>query len=202
VYPVPTVSDLAGFSGRDEATYTGYANAALLQATIRFTFLTEITSPAQLTGYGALTPADQALLALQGIVSLADDIYLKQPYQGVMASPLNSETVGIWSYTKQVMTGGGSRALQASALELSMASTGIALFDMAVQLLSLRTIASGVFADGVSLFDGGERRGALGAVMILEHGDGRRSVLGPEDRNLVNFPFDTNGSAFPGDPGI
>lgn len=205
MYPVPLVSDLAAFSGRDEATYTGYANASLLQATIMFTFLTEVTSPAQFTGYNALTVADQQMLALQGICSLADNIYLKLPYAGVIASPLNSETIGVWTYTKAAMTGAGSRALQASALELSMSSTGVALFDMAVQLLALRTIASGVFHDGVSVFEEGERRGGLGSVMIFEHGDGRRSIMGPEDRDLIDFPFgggDVNGSMFPSDPGI
>jgi hypothetical protein len=202
VYPVPQVSDLAKFSGRDEATYTGYANAALLQATIRFTFLTEVTNPNQFTGYNALTPQDQAVLALNGICSLADNIYLSFPYQGVQASPLNSETVGTWSYTKTVMTGAGSRALAANAMELSMASTGIALFDMAVQLLALRTIASGVFHGGTTVFDHGERRAALGEIMIHEGADGRRYILGPGDENLIDFPFDYNGQSFPGDPGI
>ena len=197
IYPVPTVSDLAVFSGRDEATYTSYANAALLQSTIRFTFLTEVTDPASFTGYNALSAGDQQVLALNGICSLADSIYLQFPYQGVAASPLNSETIGTWTYTKNVQVGAGSRALQAGAIELSMGTSGVVLFDMAVQLLSLRTIASGVFHDGVSVFDSGERRGALVAIMIYEHGDGRRSVLGPEDQDLVNFPFDLNGESFP-----
>lgn len=204
MYPVPSVSNMAAFSGRDESTYTSYANSALLQATVQFTFLTEITDPAQLTGYNALTADDQQVLALQGICALGDDIYLKHPYQGVIASPLNSETIGAWTYTKSVMTGAGARAMQATALELSLGSTGIALFDMAVQLLALRTMAAGVYHSGVSVFDDGERRGALGAIMIYEHGDGRRSVMGPEDRNLISFPFggDVNGESFPGDPGI
>jgi hypothetical protein len=204
MYPVPAVSDLATFSGRDESTYTGYANAALLQSTIRFTFLTEVTDPASFTGYNALSASDQQVLALNGICALADSIYLQFPYQGVNASPLNSETVGIWTYTKNPMTGAGARALQANAMELSLASTGVTLFDMAVQLLALRTIASGVFHGSMDVFNGGDRRGVLDEVMIYEHGDGRRSVMGPADRNLIDFPFggDVNGMAFPGDPGV
>jgi hypothetical protein len=204
VYPVPLVSDLSTFSGRDQATYTGYANAALLQSTIRFTFLTEITNPDQFTGYNNLTVADQTQLALYGICALADNIYLNFPYQGVMASPLNSETVGTWTYTKEATNGAGGSAyrLQAGALELSMASTGITLFDMAVQLLALRTIASGVFHGGTTVFDHGERRRSMGAIMIHEGPDGRRSIMGPEDEHLFNFPFDMNSQSFPMDPGI
>jgi hypothetical protein len=204
MYPVPAVSDLAKFSGRDEATYTGYANAALLQATIRFTFLTEVTDPNQFTGYNALTAEDQQVLALQGICSLADNIYLSFPYQGVQASPLNSETVGTWTYAKTVTTGaGGSMSRMApAAMELSMANTGIALFDMAVQLLALRTIASGVFHGATTVFDHGERRAALGDIMVYEGPDGRRMILGPGDEHLIDFPFDMNGESFPGDPGV
>jgi hypothetical protein len=202
IYPVPLVSDLATFSGRDAASYTGYANAALLQATIRFTFLTEITSPTQFTGYNDLLPADQQELALYGICALADNIYLGFPYQGVMASPLNSETIGTWTYTKEATSGAGGAAyrLQAGAMELSMASTGITLFDMAVQLLALRTIASGVYHGGTTVFDHGERRRAMGAIMIHEGLDGRRAVMGPEDMNLFDFPFSVSGESYPGDP--
>jgi hypothetical protein len=200
VYPVPAISDLSAFSGRAEATYTGYANAALLQSTIRFTFLTEVTDPASFTGYNALTAGDQQVLALNGICALADNIYLSFPYQGAAASPMNAETIGTWSYTKAVTTGSGARALAANAIELSQASTGIVLFDMAVQLLSLRTIASGVFHGSMSVFDGGERRPAMGAVMVYEHGDGHRSIMGPADEDLINFPFDYNGESFPSDP--
>jgi hypothetical protein len=201
VYPVPQVSDLAAFSGRPESTYTPYANAALLQATIRFTFLTEVTNPAQFTGYNALTAEDQQVLALNGICALADSIYLGFPYQGVVASPLNSETTGTWTYTKTATTGAGGSAdrLQAGAMELSIASTGIPMFDMAVQLLALRTITSGVFHGGMTVFDDGERRGALGAIMVYEGPDGRRAIMGPEDRNLIDFPFDYNGESFPSD---
>jgi len=204
VYPIPQVSDLAVYSGRNEATYTGYANSALLQSTLRFTFLTEVTDPAQFTGYNALTAADQATLALNGILALADSIYLQFPYQQVMASPLNNETVGSYSYAKTEVQGvGGSMSrLAPAAMELSMGTTGIPMFDMAVQLLSLRTMASGIFHGGMSVFDEGERRSSLGSIMVFESDDGRRSIMGPGDRDLISFPFDTNGEAFPGDPGI
>ena len=196
---------MASFSGRPEATYVnGPASSALLQATIRFSFLTEVTDPNSFTGYGMLTAADQQLLALQGICSLADSIYLQFPYQQVIASPLNSETVGSYGFTKQATNGAGGSAyrLQAAAQELSMANTGIPMFDLAVQLLALRTIASGVFHGGMSVFDEGERRAAIGAALFYEDGTGRRWVLGPEDRNLIDFPFSISGESYPMDPGI
>lgn len=204
MYPVPMISDLSAFSGRPQATYTNYADSALLQATIRFTFLTEVTDPSQLTGYNALSAGDQATLAQQGILALADTIYLQFPYQQAQASPLNSETVGSYSYQKTMTMGmGGSMSrLAPAALELSMATTGVPLFDMAVQLLALRTIASGVFHEGVSVFEEGERRGSMGAALYYEDDDGRRWVLGPEDHNMRSLPFDMNAQSFPMDPGI
>jgi hypothetical protein len=83
-----------------------------------------------------------------------------------------------------------------------MANTGIALFDMAVQLLALRTIASGVFSGATTVFDHGDRRAALGDIMVHEGPDGRRHILGPGDENLIDFPFDMNGQDFPSDPGV
>lgn len=205
MYPVPAVADLALFSGRDQATYTSYANSALLQATIRFTFLTEVTDPASFTGYNQLSAVDQAELALKGICALADNIYLQFPYQQVIASPLNEETVGSTSFTKEMSMGsGGSMSRMApAALELSMATTGIPLFDMAVQLLSLRTLASGVYSGGVTAFEGGERRSKHSIGAWVEDKHGRLFVLGPEDRDNIDFPgFDVNAQGFPGDPGI
>jgi hypothetical protein len=85
-------------------------------------------------------------------------------------------------------------------MELSMATTGIPLFDMAVELLALRTIASGVFSESVSVFEGGSRRAALGSVLVYEDRGGQRFVMGPGDEDLLNFPFDMNSEGFPSDP--
>lgn len=206
MYPVPVIADLANFSGRPAATYTGYANSALLQATIRFTHLTEITDPSQIQGFGAISAADNQLLAFNGILSLADNIYLQFPYQQAIASPFNSEMIGSYNYSKSAMGGAGGTMsrLAPAALELNLDKTGIVLFDLAVQMLALRTRAAGVFHDGVSVFDRGERRPAMGASLFIERDDGRRFVLGPEDHNLFSvFPgLDINAPEFPQDPGI
>lgn len=206
MYPVPTVAQLSAFSGRAQATYTSYANSALLQAALRFTILTEVSDPSQIQGYNAISQADNQLLAQQGILALADNIYLAFPYQQGIASPFNSETIGSYTYSKAAFGGGSGTMsrLAPAALELSLDKTGIVLFDLAVQMIALRTQAAGVFHDGVSVFDEGERRTALGGAMFFEADDGRRWILGPEDHNLFSvFPGpDINAPAFPQDPGI
>lgn len=204
MYPVPTIANMSAYSGRDEATYaTAPANAALLVAAIRFTFLTEISDPSQIQGYNALSAADMQQLAQTGIAALADDLYLKFPYQQAMASPLQSETIGSYSYQKAFQSMGGSMSRMApAALELSMAQTGIALFDMAVQILARRTLTSGVFSEAMSVFDEGERSDKLGAALYIEDDNGRRYILGPEDHDRVGLPFDTNAQSFPMDPGV
>jgi hypothetical protein len=92
VIPVPTLSQLSDFSGRPAASYTGYANSALLQAAIVFTTVTEVGYNAE-QDFFALT-ADDQLLATQGILAYADWIYLRQPYQQLIAAPVMSETIG------------------------------------------------------------------------------------------------------------
>lgn len=202
MYPVPTIAELSAFSGRDQATYTGYANSALLQATMRFTFLTEISDPSQVTGWNTLTVADMQQLALNAICALADSIYLQFPYQQAMASPLNSETLGSYSFQKsaQMGSGGSMSRMAPAALELSMDTTGIPLFDMAVQIMALRTITSGVWSGGVTVFENGERKRRMGA--FVEDRDGRRHVLGPEDFDNVEGLFSVNSQVFPMDPGV
>jgi hypothetical protein len=207
MYPIPTVSQLAAFSGRDESTYTGYANSALLQATLRFTHITEISDPSQIPSYNAISQADNQLLATQGILALADNIYLQYPYQQVIASPLNNESAGSYNYAKAAYGGasGSMSRMAPAALELSLEKTNIVLFDMAIQMLSLRTRAGGVFHDAVSVFDEGEsRQPQLGGTLFFEADDGRRWILGPEDHNLFSvFPgMDINAPSYPQDPGI
>lgn len=208
MYPIPTISELSTYSGRDEATYnTAVANTALLQATLRFTIVTEISDPAQINGYMALSQADMQLLAKQGILSLADSIYLQFPYQQAQASPFNSETLGGYTYQKNSTFGmGGSMSrLAPAALELSLDTTGIPLFDLAVRTLARRTLAAGIFHEGMSLFEEGERKSAMGASMFTETTTGRRWILGPEDHNNFVGPVfggDVNGQMFPQDPGI
>jgi hypothetical protein len=198
MYPVPAVSDLAAFSGRPVATYTAYASQALLIATLVWTIRSEITDPTQ------LATDDDRLLAQQGILALADDTYLKQPYQAVMASPLNNETIGSYSYSKNAYGGGGTMSRMApAALELKMEQTGVMLFDLALQYLARRTRTGGVFSESIGLFEEGPRDERVGAGMFIEDGTGRRWILGPDDRDFLplGMPFMISGETpMSGDP--
>jgi hypothetical protein len=218
---VPSVAQLADFSGQPEATYTSYANSALLQATLQFTIITELTPD----DFAALSSDDQQL-ATQGILAMADYIYLRQPYRALIASPLMNETIGSYSYGKSQQ----EVARNAAALEVTGERTGVTLYDLAVQMLSKRTRAGGVFTGSISVFEVPSAR-YDGCFLTLDR-DGDHLILrGPSDINRGNIltgvaadfntgagqdpfpeevfvdptidaPFDINSPVFPGDPGV
>lgn len=191
MYPVPQISDLATFSGRPEASYTAFANNALLQATLVFTTLTQVTSQV------LLTPDDQ-VLALNGICAYADYVYLRQPYQQALAGPFTSETIGSYSYSKAY----GEVARNAQATEVTGEALGIYMFDLAVRMLSVRTRAGGVYTGGITVFEDGSVR-FDGAELLVRCEDSRMVIRGPGDYNLVDFgSLDINAETFPQDPGV
>lgn len=194
--PVPTVLQLATFSGRDESSYTSYAESALIQVCIQFTIVTEITAD----DFSSLS-ADDMLLAQQGILAYADYVYLRHPYQQVEASPLLSETIGSYSYSKPPPI--EMRNVQAQ--ELGVTLTGVDLWDIAIQYLSKRQRAAGVFFGQVKVFD---RDGydPLAVTMVRRNREtGELELLGPMDLNRLNIPLlgvpDINAENFPSDPG-
>ena len=128
MYPVPVIGDLAYFTGRPESSYTGFAVSALAQAAIMFTFKTEISDPSQFGGYKNITEADAQKLATTGICEMADYLYLRQPYQQAIANPMQSETIGSYSYSKPFQ----QMARNAAALEVTGEATGVPMFDLAV----------------------------------------------------------------------
>lgn len=195
--PVPTVLQLASFSGRDEASYTSYAESALIQACIQFTISTEITADA----FNGLAP-DDLLLAQQGILAYADYIYLQHPYQQVLASPLQGETIGSYTYSKPPPV--EMRNIQAQ--ELGVTLTGVHLWDLALQYLSRRQRAAGVFFGQVKVFDR-DRSDPAGVTMVRRNcRTGELELLGPMDLDRLNIPGlavpDINAENFPGDPGV
>ncbi len=135
---IPTVAQLADWSGRPEGSYTSFANSALLQAVIMFATVTELTGDdvaALLSGQNAGTGHDyDYLLTQQAIMSMADYIYLRQPYQQVIAAPLQSETIGSYSYSKAQQQVGRN----AAALEITGEVTGIVMYDLAVKIMAAR----------------------------------------------------------------
>lgn len=115
----PTPDDLAEFTGRPVATYGPFAVQALDQAALMFTIVT------QLPDYP--DDPDLAKLAKYAIMELADRLVLEQPYQAILSSPFQTETIGSYSYSRTTATSvkvtGGQR-------------TGLYWWDLAVDQLT------------------------------------------------------------------
>jgi hypothetical protein len=190
-FPVPTITELAFYTGRPETSFTPFANAALLQATLMFTVLTELGAD----DYASLSPDDQ-LLAKMGIEAMADYIYLRQPYQQIIASPMQNETIGTYSYSKPIQ----EAARNAQAVEVTGERTGVDMFDLAVRMLARRTRANGVFFGQITGF---ERHGRDDTARIMwDEKEQRLALLGPADFDKIDFQFfDINAQMFPADPG-
>jgi hypothetical protein len=198
VIPVPSVEQLADFSGRPEASYTTYAASALMQAAIIFTTVTELNW-GNGSDFEALNSDDQALCQW-AIMAYADWIYLRQPYQQMIANPAMSETLGSYSYSKPPPI----QVRNVQAQELGIGSTGVELWDTAVQYLSKRLRANGVFFGQLECFERtGDSSDRENQILIREdRRTGNLVLLGPADFNKVDIPgFMVNGEAFPADPG-
>src|SRR3954467_4057026 len=111
----PTVAELASFTGRASNTFSSFAVEALSQATLLFYLATDLEA----------YPLNEQLnkLAKNGILDMADNIYLSQPYQEASASPYQSETIGSYSYSRSV------KAVKKGD------ATGVMWFDLAVNKL-------------------------------------------------------------------
>ena len=195
---MPTVAQLSAFTGRPVLTYTngpapGYVNAALLQSTLMFSVVTELTPD----DFNALTSDDQ-LLAQYGIMAMADYIFLRQPYQAILASPLMSETIGSYSYSKSMQ----EVARNAAALEVTAERTGVQFYDLANQMLAKRTRAGGVYTGWIEVFERGTAR-YDGAELEIRECDGQLVLLGPSDFDQIDIPgFMISSPMFPQDPGV
>lgn len=121
---VPSVADLAEFSGRAEDSYSAFASQALVQATLLFSLMTGLTE------YPSGDNDQQ--LAINAILEMADRIYLEQPYQLSKAGPFTSETIGSYSYSK------GSAVLRARFGQ----TTGLLWWDLAMERLATVDVAT------------------------------------------------------------
>lgn len=165
-YPVPTVEELAAFSGRPVASYTDFAAEALAQATLLFVLVTEVTEP----------PTDPELrkLVTNAILQMADDIYLKQPFVAVQAKPFSSETIGSYSYSLRQ----GAVAFQPDR------RTGLFWWDLALAKF-IRT-DTGMASGSIQVFES--------TVEFRRTESGALELLGPRDIEPFpsGFPFDYN----------
>lgn len=161
-YPTITVGDLSDFSGRPEILYSDHADESLRQAALFLRLR---------TGYVEL-PEDPDLQEVfrLAIMDLADRFYLERQFYREKASPVISETIGGYSYSK-------SQTAQTALYGQN--PTGIMWFD--VLLLALEDI------DNVTT-----PRFAHGSVHIFENDDvygpaDNRWVIGPKNR--PEYPF-------------
>lgn len=166
--PVPTVAQLAAFTGRHQNTFGPFAAQALAQATLLFSISTTLTDlPAD---------ADQALLATNAIIEMADRLYLEQPYAVDKARPYTSETTLDYSYSK------GSVVAKAKGGQ----PTGLLWWDLAVQEL---TTAGRLLTGSGSI--------AAGIGGVYQATDGSLVILGPDQLDPTPFGHDVNAELNP-----
>jgi hypothetical protein len=191
-WPVPTPAELSEYTGRPLPSYTSYVNSALLQATMMFTILAELG----VADYAGMS-ADYQQLANMGVMAMADWLYLRWPYQQVMASPLQNETIGSYSYSKPIQ----EMARNAQAIEVTSEKTGVDMFDLAIRRLAKRQSLTGVYFGQITGF---ERHSRSDQVEIKwDPREGRMILVGPADRDQLDMQwFDVNSQSFPMDPGV
>lgn len=162
----PTVAELAAFTGRPSNTFGDFASEALAQSTLLFTLATELTD----------YPSDTSLaqLAKNGILDMADTIYLGQPYKESLASPFQSESIGSYSYSKITRNVKKGEA------------TGVSWFDMAVSKLRV---------SGAGSVDSGSIEGMEFDGLVPGGTGGRMKIAGASgshgERFLNSWEIDT-----------
>lgn len=146
-YPLPSLSDLASYSGRAENSYGLFVDEAIKQATLLFVIASGLED--------APANVNDAQLATYGILAMADSIYLAQPSAEAAASPFQSESIGSYSYAKA----NRSRILRGE-------KTGIDWFDLAVG--RLRSDAElGIAYSQVDVSFGNLYRDSSGNLVVL-----------------------------------
>lgn len=189
-WPVPTLAELADYTGRPLTSYTSYVNSALLQATMMFTILAELSAD----DYGGMDP-DLQQLANMGVMAMADWLYLRWPYQQVLASPLQNETIGSYSYSKPLQ----EMARNAQAIEVNSEKTGVDMFDLAIRRLAKRSEMNGVFYGQITGFEHYARDDL--AKIKWDPREGRLVLVGPADVDKIDMAFfSVNAESFPADP--
>lgn len=175
--PVYTKEQLALSTGRDAAFYSNaFVDQAIFQATLLFRIATNREDLPE--------GETDAKLAELGILSMAEAIYLVQPFQETLYSPFSSESIGSYSYSKLSSAVAGGLPV------------GIGWFDLAVQMLSLGRNLDLAWG-GIEAFegDGDYVRGAR---------KNNVRILGPADKQPVSHftdPAPTKGYSDPGAEG-
>jgi len=104
-------------------------------------------------------------LAEMAVLSMADAIYLAQPFQKILSNPFSSESIGSYSYSK------------VSGAVMSGIPTGVAWFDLAVNKLGQCDIVAGIpIGGGIEAFE-------WDADFTKGHLPGNVRLLSPKDFN-------------------
>jgi hypothetical protein len=158
--PVPTVQNLADFSGRPAATYGGYADTALTQATLMFSVATGLE----------VWPEDPDLsqVALYAVLEMADKLILEQPYQTLKASPFQTETIASYSY-------GRSNTISKTTGQTDLGA-GLFWWATAMDLFEQKDVALTAFGSIASREDG------------LVQGPGGLRIENPVERGHLERP--------------
>jgi hypothetical protein len=142
--PVPTIDELADFTGRPVPSFSAYAATALAQATLMFSVATDLQQWPD--------DPDLAMVALYAVLELANKLVLEQPYQAIKASPFQSESIGSYNYSRSVSlaraTAIGAAASEDIGAGLFWWVTAMDLFRQADVLLTASGSIS-VYEDGL-----------------------------------------------------
>lgn len=162
-FPNFTAADLSNFSGRPVSEYTNvsYVTSAIAQAELLFKLGTCL---------GGNWPDDptMASLAQMAVLSMADAIYLVQPFQAVLSNPFSSESIGSYSYSK------------VAGAVMGGLPTGITWFDLALGKLSVCDLNDGIpVGGGIEIFE-------WDATMAPGVLPGNVRMLSPQDLNRHN----------------
>jgi hypothetical protein len=128
----PTVYELADFTGRDVDGFTEYADRALTDAALLWVLATGASAwPDEVAN-----PAIYQLV-VNGVLSMADALYLSAPFARALAKPFTSETIGSYSYSKMATAISGKLP------------TGVGWFDLAVATV----YPTPVWSDAITVFE-------------------------------------------------
>lgn len=157
-FPIYEIDDLADFTGRPALSFPDYATEALSQAIFFIKLRTHVKE----------WPEDPDLQQAfkYAILDLADRMQLERQWAHIQASPLSSESIGSYSYSK-------SNVVKTALF--NAIPTGIMWLDVLLGLLDENSAAAVPVSDhgSVHIFENDD---------LYRRGDGELWVLGPASR--------------------
>jgi len=169
-YPLFSKQDLADFVGVPVQTLQSRVETALVQSSLLFTIVTEVSEVPD--------EEDKANLIKFAILEMAYDIYLKQPFVDVKAKPYQSETIGSYSYSI------GSHAYKAMQGD----KTGLMWWDLAISKIGQAVVIS---SGSIAVFDRDHN--------IWSDSAGNLVLVGPAEVTNYGLSYNDLNQGYPGD---